>query len=236
MTPEIKCKYDQLVKLSELAPSPQNPNQHPAIQIELYAAILKFQGIRQPVRVSKRSGFITKGHGLLEAAKYMNLESLPVEFQDYADEEQEIADMIADNQLARHAALDNSKLQEMLVQLDTGALDMKVTGFSDVQLEKLFNEFGISRPALELSSQEGVLASHPELKSSSGELQTPDLDSDIHSPARGSHVRMVQLFFNEETQAEFLSLVEKHQPAMKTENVTDTVLALLRAYDALAGQ
>lgn len=227
---EIKCKYDSLVQISELNPSPQNPNRHPALQIELYATILKYQGIRQPVRVSKRSGFMTKGHGLLEAALYLQMKELPVEYQDYADEEQEMADLIADNQLARHAAMDNAKLQEMLVQLDTGEIDMKVTGFSEVQLEKLFTEFGINRPELKLSSVEGELPSHPELKSGAGEVQQSEFNSEVGDQSKPtSHVRMVQLFFNEDTQKEFLTIVEYFQDKLKLDNVTDTVLEMCRA-------
>lgn len=44
----------------------------------------------------------------------------------------------------------------------------------------------------------------------------------------GSHIRMVQLFFNEETQPEFLAMVEELQVRFKTDNLTDTVMEAVK--------
>lgn len=225
----VKCKHDEMINIDDLNPNPANANVHPAIQIELYATILKYQGWRVPIRVSKRSGFMTKGHGALEAARYLTLKEVPVEYQEYADEEQELADLVADNQLAKQSELDNRKLQDVLVQLDSGAFDMKLTGFSEVQLEKLFTGFGISKTELKLQSVEGEIAGHDKLKSQEGEVQQSDFNSEIGAETKTSHVRMVQLFLNEDTQKEFLTIVEYFQEKLKLDNVTDTVMEMLRA-------
>ena len=104
----IHCPHDRLVPLAELKPHPQNRNRHPKEQIERLAKILQYQGWRYPIKVSKLSGFITSGHGRLEAAKHLGLEAVPVSVQDYQDEAQEYADLQADNAIASWSELDLS--------------------------------------------------------------------------------------------------------------------------------
>lgn len=97
-----------MVAVKDLRPHPKNRNKHPQEQIDRFCKILKEQGIRRPVRISKLSGYITAGHGLLLAAKKLKLKELPCDFQDYKDESQEYADIQADNALASWAELDFS--------------------------------------------------------------------------------------------------------------------------------
>lgn len=61
----IHCSYTDLIDPTELVPNPRNPNQHPKKQIELLAKIIQSQGWRTSVTVSKRSGFVVRGHGRL---------------------------------------------------------------------------------------------------------------------------------------------------------------------------
>lgn len=107
----VHCLYDKLVSTSELAPHPKNRNKHPDEQIERLAKILKYQGWRYPVKVSKRSGFITSGHGRLEAAQHLGWKEVPVNYQDYESEEQEYADIQADNLIALEAEIDLAGIQ-----------------------------------------------------------------------------------------------------------------------------
>ena len=104
----------KLASVDELKPNPRNPNFHPQEQIDAFAEVLKYNGWRRPITVSARSGFIVKGHGALEAAKKLGLSFVPVEYQDYADEEHELADMIADNELASMSKRSDAQLGELL--------------------------------------------------------------------------------------------------------------------------
>lgn len=108
----VHCPHDALVAPHELKPHPHNRNKHPADQIERLAKILSYQGWRYPIKVSKRSGFITSGHGRLEAALKLKLEHVPVSYQDYTDEAQEYADLQADNAIASWSTLDLSSISE----------------------------------------------------------------------------------------------------------------------------
>ena len=90
----VWCRHDDLCDITTLVPNDKNPNKHPDKQIALLAKIIRHQGWRQPITVSKRSGFIVKGHGRFQAAKVLNVELVPVEYQDYETEAAEMADLI----------------------------------------------------------------------------------------------------------------------------------------------
>ena len=115
---KIDCAYDELVELNKLVPNPKNPNKHTKEQIERLAKIIDFQGQRQPVVVSNRSGFIVKEHGKLEAIKKLGWEKCAVDYQDYESEAQEYADMIADNEIAKWAEQDQQMILEEIPNLD----------------------------------------------------------------------------------------------------------------------
>lgn len=126
---KINCSFDKMVPIENLVPNPKNNNRHPIEQIEQFVKILNFQGIRRPIVVSNRSGFVIKGHGLLDACKTSGLQEVPVNYQDYESEAQEFADMTADNELARQSELDRHQLftdlQDMEFDLDLDLLGME---------------------------------------------------------------------------------------------------------------
>jgi hypothetical protein len=123
---QFKCSYTEIVSTNKLVPNPKNPNIHPREQVEKLAKIIDFQGQRSPVVVSKRSGFITKGHGRLEAMKLLKWESVAVDYQDYESEAQEFADMTADNAIAAWSELDKHLIYENLV--DFPDLNLELLG------------------------------------------------------------------------------------------------------------
>ena len=108
---EVKCTFTEMVDLDLLVPNPRNANRHSDEQIKLLAKIMKHQGWRRPIVVSKRSGFVVAGHGRLMAAKLNGWTSAPVDRQDYATEADEYADMIADNKIAELAETDMAMVQ-----------------------------------------------------------------------------------------------------------------------------
>lgn len=136
---EIKCAYTELVDVAKLVPNPKNNNKHPKNQIERLAKIIDFQGQRAPIVVSKRSGFIVKGHGRLEAIKLLGWEKCAVDYQDYESEAQEYADMIADNQIATWAEFDNEMLLAEIpnLDIDTDMLGMLEIPSIDDEKERL---------------------------------------------------------------------------------------------------
>lgn len=129
----IRCAHDDVVSIDTLKPHPKNRNVHPKDQIERLAKILKYQGWRYPVKVSKLSGFVTSGHGRIEAARLNGWKSVPVNYQDYDDLAQEYADVTADNAIASWAELDLSSITTDT--LDFPELDIDLLGIKDFVLE-----------------------------------------------------------------------------------------------------
>lgn len=115
--PTVHCLFDRMVPLSELNSHPKNRNEHPKDQVERLANILEYQGWRYPVKVSKRSGFVTSGHGRIEAAKLKGWSAVPVNFQEYPSDEAEYADLTADNAIASWSELDMSGINTDLGDL-----------------------------------------------------------------------------------------------------------------------
>jgi len=134
----FKCAYDSLVDIDALQPNPKNPNKHPDKQIELLSKIIKYQGQRSPIVVSKRSGFVTKGHGRLSALKKLGFSKVAVDYQEYEDEAQEFADMIADNKIAELAQHDDEMLrvEALNLHLDISGFDLDLLGIPDFILSR----------------------------------------------------------------------------------------------------
>lgn len=115
--PEVNCLFSRMVAIEKVKPNPDNYNVHPDEQIEMLAGVLRVNGWREAIVVSNRSGMVVKGHGRLQTAKFMKLKKVPVEFQDYRDEQSENADMISDNRIAQHSYADALGLGRLLKKL-----------------------------------------------------------------------------------------------------------------------
>ena len=124
----IHCAHDQLVEVGKLKPHPKNPNRHPEAQLELLAKIISHQGWRAPVVVSKRSGCIVSGHGRVEAALLLGLKVVPVNFQDFPSDSDELAHLVADNRIAELAEMDNAALAALIEDEFRGKIDLELAG------------------------------------------------------------------------------------------------------------
>jgi len=133
---KIKCEYTELVPLHKLVAHPKNPNEHPDEQIKRLSEIIDYQGMRSPIVVSKMSGFITKGHGRLAALRVLGWENAPVDYQEYDDEAQEYADIVADNAIAEWAALDLGKINQDFLELGPD-LEIEMLGIKDFVIEPI---------------------------------------------------------------------------------------------------
>ena len=140
---KVHCAYDEMVDITKLVPNPRNPNQHSDKQIKMLAKIIEHQGWRAPITVSKRSGFIVRGHGRLMAAELLGLDEVPVDYQDYANEAEEWADLIADNRLAELSEMDNEMLKDLIQEIDSEEFDLTLTGYDEDTLESLLTPIDI---------------------------------------------------------------------------------------------
>ena len=135
----VFCAHDDILPIEKVTPNPKNPNQHPEKQVKLLAEIIKAQGWRQPITISTRSGFIVKGHGRLMAARMAEATEVPVDYQNYATEAEEWADLTADNRIAELAEMDNTMLADILSEIDTGEMPLILSGYDEDDLEGIIN-------------------------------------------------------------------------------------------------
>jgi ParB-like chromosome segregation protein Spo0J len=124
----VYCAHDNMQDLLKIVPRQNNPNHHPNSQIELLARIIKAQGWRAPITISKQSGFIVRGHGRLLAAQRLGLTVAPVDYQDYENEAAEWADLLADNRLSELSEIDLSEVKDILDGIED--IDVDLTGYS----------------------------------------------------------------------------------------------------------
>lgn len=106
-----------IVETSSLKPRPGNRNHHPQLQIDRLAESYKYQGFRNPIIISNRSGQIVCGTGRLLAAKKAGLKQVSVIYQDYESDEQEYAHHVSDNALSLWSELDLQGINEDLPDL-----------------------------------------------------------------------------------------------------------------------
>lgn len=135
-TPKIK-----LVATSSLKPYDKNAKKHSPEQVKRLAEHIKRHGFDQPIVVwENKDGelVIIKGHGRLEALKYLKAPNAPVIVRDDLTEEQADAMRIADNALSS-VEYDTKLIAEetrRLLDFDMDAIDF---GFSKKD-EQMFIE------------------------------------------------------------------------------------------------
>ena len=151
----VYCAHDEIVTIENVQPNPKNPNQHPPEQIKLLGMIIERQGWRQPITVSTRSGYIVKGHGRLLAAKAIDATEVPIDYQNYESDEQEIADLIADNRLAELAQIDNQMLAELFAEIKLDPdFDITLTGFTEDEYLELLQDLGEDELLMDIAEDE----------------------------------------------------------------------------------
>ena len=135
----VYCVYDEIIEIEKLKENPKNPNTHSSEQIGLLAKVIQKTGWRAPITISSLSGLIVKGHGRLQAAKAAGYKKVPVEYQNFKDEEEEMAALLADNKIAELAEIDDEKLKEIFNEFNFE--DLTLTGYSEDELKEFADMF-----------------------------------------------------------------------------------------------
>ena len=138
-TIETRCAFGEAVKVTDLKHHPQNPNQHSEGQLRFIQKVLAHQGWRSPLIVSNLTGFVVCGNGRLMAAREMGLETVPVDYQDFETEADELAHILADNRIATLSEMNFEMAAGLLDELNGAGFDLDLTGFQDFEREPLLN-------------------------------------------------------------------------------------------------
>jgi DNA modification methylase len=131
--------------VSSLRPYSRNARTHSPKQITQIAASIRTFGFNNPVLIDK-DGVIIAGHGRVEAAKQLGLETVPVIRLEHLSEDQKRAFILADNRLAEKAGWDREILAielQHLTMVDVG-FDIAVTGFEMAEVDVLIGDSQVS--------------------------------------------------------------------------------------------
>ena len=122
--------------ISELKPYKRNARTHSPKQIRQIAESIKAFGFTNPVLIDAK-GEIIAGHGRVEAAKILNMTTVPTIALATMNEAQRRAYMIADNKLAELAGWDRALLTVELKELPVAFpdQDLTITGFETAELD-----------------------------------------------------------------------------------------------------
>ena len=131
---KIQSKDIKMVDVEAIVPNPKNANRHSIEQIERLTKLIKYQGFRNPLIVSNRTGFLVVGHGRLEAAKNLDMKEVPVIYQDFENEAQEYSYLISDNEIARWAELDKQSVFDEIEKMPE--LNIDLLAIEDFSIEK----------------------------------------------------------------------------------------------------
>jgi DNA modification methylase len=141
-----------------LKPNPHNSRVHSKKQIrEVADSILAF-GFATPLVVDE-DGVLLAGHARLEAAKLLGLKTVPAVVIEGLSLAKKRALLLADNRIAENAGWDRQRLSIELPDLSdvlaTEGLDIAITGFEPVEIDKLQTDFeeDSSDPADELNPE-----------------------------------------------------------------------------------
>jgi len=124
-----------------LRPYPGNARTHSPKQIKQIARSIERFGFNNPVLVDDNDEIIA-GHGRVEAAKLLNMKTVPTVRLSHLSESEKKAYILADNRLAEKAGWDNEVLAIELQGLVDLGFDVLLTGFEPAEVDIIIEGIG----------------------------------------------------------------------------------------------
>jgi ParB-like chromosome segregation protein Spo0J len=132
------------VLLDDIRPNPHNSRTHSQKQIRQIADSIRAVGFAAPLLIDE-TGLVLAGHGRLEAAKLLGLNSVPAVVIDGLTEARKRFLLLADNRIAQNAGWDRERLAEELLSLPelllADGLELAVAGFEPAEIDALLADF-----------------------------------------------------------------------------------------------
>lgn len=208
-TPDLSHIVEQLrplaVACADLNLDIENARIHPPDNVAATRASMERFGQYLPLVVQRAGMIVRVGNNRLGIARKLGWSHIAAVVTDHPEEvARALAD--ADNRTAELAKWDDEALKKLLVSVkEIDPALIAATGFNESEFRALCEVKWV--PPSEADKSAGAVGGAPL-----------------------SHVRMVQLFFNETTQKEFLAMVDEAAAKLKTSSLTDTVMAVMRAH------
>ena len=135
--PNLQVEY---LAISDLKPNPRNARLHSQRQLHQIAASITEFGFNVPVLIDSDKVIIA-GHGRVEAARKLGMETVPVLRIDHLTNEQKRAFALADNKIALNSTWDLENLQLDMKELSALDLnfDLEITGFETAEIDLLID-------------------------------------------------------------------------------------------------
>jgi ParB-like chromosome segregation protein Spo0J len=129
----------KLIPVSDLRPYAKNARTHSKKQIRQIADSIRAFGFTDPVLIGDDNE-ILDGHGRVNAARLLKMESVPTVRLSHLNTAQRRAYVIADNKLALNAGWDHELLATELQALVDLDFDIEITGFSLAEVDLVLDE------------------------------------------------------------------------------------------------
>ena len=197
------------VNIEEIKPYKNNPREIPMESVQKVMNSIREFGNNQPIVVDK-DNVIVVGHTRWKALKQLGEKKAYIVKKDFT-KNNAMAYRIMDNRSGEESKWENKLLAEELNILKDSAFNLDFTGFNLTELENL---------------------SKDKLLNFKANDKIEDFNVEFPTDMEVSHVKMVQLFLNTDTEKNFRLWVSELQKKLGTDNLTDTVYKIVNdAYD-----
>lgn len=193
------------VDIKVIKPYKNNPREIPMESVQKVMASIREFGNNQPIVVDKEY-VIVVGHTRWKALKELGKKTAFIIRRDF-NKSDAMAYRIMDNRSGEESKWANKLLASELNILKDENFDLNLTGFNLTELENLSADKDL------------------EFKANDNKA---DFNVDFPEDMQVSHVKMVQLFLNKETEKDFRLWVGELQKDLNTDNLTDTVYEVVK--------
>ena len=195
------------VDIDLIKPYKNNPREIPMESVQKVMNSIREFGNNQPIVVDNEN-VIVVGHTRWKALKQLGKAKAFVVKRDFP-KGQAMAYRIMDNRSGEESKWSNKLLASELNILKDENFDLQLTGFNLTELENLAND-----------KELGFVQNSKELKE--------NFNVDFPDGMEVTHVKMVQLFLNTETEKDFKLWCQELQTQLGTDNLTDTVYTVVK--------
>lgn len=130
----------EYIPLADLKPNPLNPRSHSPRQLKALGRSIRQFGFVTPVLIDQ-DNMLVAGHGRIEAARTLGLETVPAVRVEHLGQAQLRALMIADNRLTDLSTFDETLIVEnfRLLSVEVLSLDLECTGFTTGEIDVMLD-------------------------------------------------------------------------------------------------
>ena len=195
------------IDIDLIKPYKNNPREIPMESVQKVMNSIREFGNNQPIVVDN-DNVIVVGHTRWKALKQLGKAKAYVVKKEFP-KGQAMAYRIMDNRSGEESKWSNKLLATELNILKDDNFDLQLTGFNLTELENLAND-----------KELGFVQNSKDLKE--------NFNVDFPDGMEVTHVKMVQLFLNTETEKDFKLWCQELQTQLGTDNLSDTVYTVIK--------